>query len=196
LGLAGKAGISEGDSRRTIGCANPAPQSTASTDMSIPAKRVQLGAESRVEGWRFMRCADLERPLSPILLQSIAASVAFNTSTRAFQQYNQRSNEIKRQAMRRSKRPTTATLVAAVATVTMITETIKTAMIVMVRDWPSGVGRLHHPANQPRSITQRSHKSHTAPAQTQLEQSSSMAPTITSICEHELRSNTSAEYQE
>jgi hypothetical protein len=46
--------------RWTIGSANPAPRSTASTDMSIHAKRVRLGAEVELKGWRFMHCADLE----------------------------------------------------------------------------------------------------------------------------------------
>jgi hypothetical protein len=42
LGLIGGAGISKEGRRGTIGSANPALGSTASTDMSIPAKRVQL----------------------------------------------------------------------------------------------------------------------------------------------------------
>jgi hypothetical protein len=65
----------------------------------------------------------------------MAATVTFNTSTRAFQRYDQRSKNIKRYVRRRSKSATTATvLVAAVAAVTIITETIKRATIVKARN--------------------------------------------------------------
>jgi hypothetical protein len=77
----------------------------------------------------------------------VAASVAFNTSTKAFQQYKQRSNSIKRYVRRKSKSATRATIsVTAVAAVTIITRTIKTAMIAKVCDLPSGVSCLSHPA--------------------------------------------------
>jgi hypothetical protein len=44
----------------TIGSANPAPRSIASTDMSILAKCACLRAEVEPKGWRFMHCTDLE----------------------------------------------------------------------------------------------------------------------------------------
>jgi hypothetical protein len=64
---------------------------------------------------------------------------------------------MKRWVRRRSKRATTVTvLAAAVAEVTMIIETIKTATIVKVRNLLSGVGRLPHLAIQPRSAAESS----------------------------------------
>jgi hypothetical protein len=82
----------------------------------------------------------------------VAASVAFNTLTKAFQQYEQRSNSsnsIKKYVRRRSKSVIKATiLVAAVAAVTMITRTIKIAMIAKVYDLLSSVTCPSHLAIQ------------------------------------------------
>lgn len=88
----------------------------------------------------------------------MAASSAFNTSKSALQQCDHCSNNVKRWVTRRTKRVTEMTILAAViaevtaiAGVAIITETIKTATIVKVRDLPSGIGRLVYPMIQPRS---------------------------------------------